>query len=305
MEPILQIITNVDVPAIRVFYEAWRLVVTHPDYYVTFNEATTYPSYWSVIYATALILLSWASFIGFQTCIVIRRTPIYILAGADSKVVSDVLINEHKPTLKDTKGWSICKIQSANKIFFASSGIGRGPSFDVDAIATQACSEATSIQQATDNFKEIASDPLGKAIATTRTHWPEYFRRKYVESDALRIAFFGMEQRTPTVCVLMFKAVPTSTNTFRLDYRHGSCPGTIPEDKILVFVLGQTDASAEYQDDEKLWNSNPIRAIKRIILAEAKARPDTVAPPIDILRIDAIGPHWVEVKPECRKQKTK
>jgi hypothetical protein len=182
---------------------------------------------------------------------------------------------------------SICKIHSANKIFFASSGIGRGPSFDVDALAAQACSEATSIQQATNNFRRVASGPLGEALALIRTQWPEYFQSKYVDSDPVRIAFFGMEEQRPTVSVLKFRVVTLSATALRLDEITCSCPGTIPENKILVLVLGQTDASAGYQDDQKLWNSNPIRAIKRVILAEAQARPDTVGPPIDILRIDA------------------
>ncbi|HKP12485.1 MAG TPA: hypothetical protein VJZ91_10260, partial [Blastocatellia bacterium] len=165
--------------------------------------------------------------------------------------------------------------------------------FDVDALAAQACGEAASIEEAAENFKRNGGEPLGSALAFVRTHWPDYFQRRAVDAEALKIAFFGMERGAPTLVALTFEALITSDTAFQLMHKILSCPGTIPADKSVDLLFGQTAASAG-EMAKPSWRTSPIPAFRRLILAEAKARPDTVAPPIDILRIDALGPHWIK-----------
>lgn len=167
-------------------------------------------------------------------------------------------------------------------------------------IAAQACNEADSVEDAAFRFQNISADPLGEALALIGANWPDRFQRKYVDSDLLRIAFFAMERQCPTICILTFTVVRDSIESAHPNVATFNCPGTVPNHKSLVVTLGATDASAAFQNDQKLWDSNPLSGIKKVILAEAKARPDTVGPPIDIIRIDTDGPRWIQSKPQCR-----
>jgi len=244
--------------------------------------------------AISMIVLMATFACWFQTCIVLRRTPQYILAGADSKSTSDILVSDDQGlSIKDGAGASIQKIKSANKIFFASAGIGRVASFDVDVLAAQACDEATSVPVALENFRRLALAPLGNVLALIRSHWPDYFRRKAVDAAALEIAFFGMDGPTPTLAAVSVSAIILSETAIDLEQRLYTCPGTMPLDLDFSIYLSRTKAS-EGLGDKASWDANALRVIKDIIMTEAKARPDTVSPPVRILRLDKHGSRWVK-----------
>lgn len=194
--------------------------------------------------AISMLVLMAAFACWVQTCIVLRRTPHYILAGADSKSTSVILVSDEQGlSIKDAGGASIQKIKSANKIFFASAGIGRVASFDVDALASQACDEANSVPGALENFQRLALDPLSAALAIIRTHWPDYFRRKAVEVAPLEIAFFGMDGPTPAIAAVSVNVLILSETAFNLEQRIYTCPGTMPLDLDFSIYLSRTKAS--------------------------------------------------------------
>ena len=51
---------------------------------------------------------------------------------------------------------------------------------------------------------------------------------------------------------------------------------------------------------DDFWKIGYAEGIRKLITIEIEADPNTVGPPIDILRIGESGAEWIQRKPECR-----
>ena len=102
-----------------------------------------------------------------------------------------------------------------------------------------------------------------------------------------------MDGPTPAIAAVSVNVLILSETAFNLEQRIYTCPGTMPLDLDFSIYLSRTKAS-EGLGDKASWDANALRIIKDIIMAEAKARPDTVAPPVRNLRIDKLGTRWVK-----------
>jgi hypothetical protein len=302
VEPILAIIAYINIGAIYIAPAIARIGVEYTDSTGAQHLTLTYPDYRLTVYIICMLL----SVVGLQTCIVLIRTPHFILAGADSKIAPVILSRDDHGHISEsgTTARSICKIRRVNTFFFASSGISKvsSPAFDIDSLAEQACKESTTIEQlATDVFPRLVSGPLANILGRWRTDLPAHYERKAVRSDILQIAFFAMGENSPTFCYLRFRAKNLTDTTSQLNISLMTCPGSVSDDHSFVQAIGQCTASARYLSDEHLLRSNPIGLIKKAIQAEAAAKPDIVGLPIDILRIDKDGARWIQVKRGCGK----
>ena len=77
--------------------------------------------------------------------------------------------------------------------------------------------------------------------------------------------------------------------------------GTWAED-LWGLVVGQCDAIDKFRDQNKGYfkRLDPVTSARMLVQMQIDATPDSVGPPIDIIRLTPNSTEWIQKKPECK-----
>jgi hypothetical protein len=140
---------------------------------------------------------------------------------------------------------------------------------------------------------------LHEVVTYIRDHDRRYFEKEVANRPALEIVFFGWENSAPVLYLQYFTVRVAPDGSFTILARQKNCPGDCPGG-VVYTALGHHDAI-----DEQLkrvphyWRRGTVTSVRELIELEARAKPQFVGGAIDIIRLTASGPKWLQRKPQC------
>ena len=246
--------------------------------------------------ATQLLILITANCSSAQTLlagtVVAIRTPLGIYVGADSKLMAFRGIS--------SVGFT-CKIRQFQNLFFAYAGLSGdvASGFSVPEMAIMAHSNSSRISDTVRNFEQLITGPLAVSIGQLRGEQPALYQKYLKDRPLLSIVFFGLENEGLVLYTRSFNAKDSADGQLAIDVQRHKCPGDCPNGTTYVF-LGEKQAINRFVDaNPHYFTIGFVPTIQTLIQLEISDKPELVAPPIDIVRVDMTGTNWIQRKPQC------
>jgi hypothetical protein len=244
---------------------------------------------------TALLILALTVTSVRATTIVVARTKSEIVIGADSKVTD---------TFGNDLNKRACKILPVGNLFVAFEGlrIDRKTGFNVEEISGAALNFNTSgpLAEKISILTGFLVSELLVELAHLKTNEPEtYFRKIEGGQLFLRLIVAGFEKGRPLVFVRSFRALHYNPGQIGVSVIPDDCLNNC-EGAVVTRFLGESDAiDGLPEETPDFWKDGLSAGVRRLIETEIAARSEYVGPPIDIVRINKSGAHWVQRKPDC------
>jgi hypothetical protein len=218
-----------------------------------------------------------------------------IVIGADSKVTD---------TFGNDLNKRQCKILQVGSLFLAFEGLefDSRTGFNVPEIATAALQikpSAPAVQRVS-ILTGVLISRLFDELPQLKKLAPETYQKKIEGGQMfLKILVAGFEKGRPLVFVRNFKGVLINAQQFGITVVRDDCLEDCRGD-VVTRYLGEIDAiDGLPEDNPGFWKSGLVAGVRRLIETAILARSEYVGPPIDIVRIDQSGAHWIQRKPEC------
>jgi len=230
------------------------------------------------------------------TSIVCIRSPEAVVIAADSMLTV-------RSGDKERAAATECKIRQSGTNFFALSGLYKDPArgFDVIDSIRDALRDRHSLREGADAIAAKIANDLLVELARLKTESPEdYTFIKRRGRDLTSILLTGFEQGMAEAILLKFKPVVSEAGEMTLETERTACPGDCNPRNTQAFYLTDMKGINDYlgRGNKIDWQA-PDKAAKLLVGLTIDAHTPGVAPPIDVLRIDANGPRWIAHKPEC------
>ena len=158
----------------------------------------------------------------------------------------------------------------------------------MEYLASQAMMTSRSAAAAADRF--ILGS--GELAARTAAHEKDSVIAQCWRRACAEAVFFGIEKGVPTIIEIRFEQVGGSRESLKLKPHKFSCPGDCPARPRTILLFGRKkyiDKVARNKPDS--WQSDE-NAARKLVEIERNAEPQYVGGPIDVLTLDAGGPHW-------------
>lgn len=232
--------------------------------------------------------------ISHATSIVVIRTPDHITVAADSMIRTG------------SGAQTGCKIMHEGAVYFAGAGIIENDhtGFKVSKIAEQAIQQGFyDVNTCARLFSSMAVIPFSTALEELRNKHPDFYER-YVKRgpEPLQVVFMRRSS-APAFAVVYFTIDSGPGAPVRVQSHSQECPGDGCPNGYGVRLFGDTGAAQRASKVDGFWGAGEIEGARKLIEAEIVEAPDSVAPPIDILRLELNGPHWINRKDQCREAK--
>jgi hypothetical protein len=239
-------------------------------------------------------LISLASVLTFAlpaaraTSIVILRTANRVYIGADSR-------RSYRESAETYTG-SVCKIVPAGRLLFVASGLTYANDQQVASVAAKVGRMSPTVRYAIKEFRRRMRQFLPQAIAAEA----RVDRKRARKGLILEAAFIGMENNLASVTVEWYRSdgnlVKPRVTTDRRTYSSRALG------RYDFIFLGKRRAIDRYLRG-RAWpirsDADAISLITRLINLEISESPESTAPPIDILKVDWVGSHWLQRKAGC------
>jgi hypothetical protein len=230
------------------------------------------------------------------TSIVCLRSPDSVVIAADSMTT----IRTKDAT---TAGATECKILRAGRFFFTLSGFYRDPARNYDAIRSVrgALGGELPFGESADLVVSELTRTLTAELKTLQSEAPAAFRgMKERGGTLLNILLAGNQNGIAQVSLMKFQLQIPASGAVTLAVERSACPGDCNPQNVKAFYLSDTRPIEVYlgQGHQVDWRSPEKTARFLVDLVIAAGTPG-VASPIDVLRIDKAGAHWIERKELC------
>jgi hypothetical protein len=239
---------------------------------------------WAKIFAMICILTSSCfSLQGSEaSCVIVTRVQRQIWVAADSREGSE---SDAKP-VRTGLARKIIEVDDHSVFTLVGVGSEEGGSFDAFTTA-QNCSNLKLNEKA----KKFAADiiiPLQAALTQKRKIDPETFKKLYENCNVITAVFAAFDGEPDLAIVQIFCNI---SNDGAVTLKSSFPP--IAKDFFAVLTLGvheaaQSSMNTKFEVDEKQVRSQLAYALK----CQSTATSKYVAPPFDIVMIDAEGIHW-------------
>lgn len=244
---------------------------------------------------TALLINSVAA----QTTIVAARSQKEVVLAADSRGTS---------ATDPQKSTQICKIARCGKMYVGLAGFYKisvnGVSFDAPQILAQSCTEDRSSRDQVATFERLASRSLTRFLQEVQKREPFYYADQVRQQTGLNLVFIGYENNLPFILSRDFILPSTVQEPAGVKMRRRNQAGAIPAEQIDYVFAGHHEEITQYaQTHTDFWRNGLAEGAKFLVAQMIAARPLIVGPPIDIVRIDASGVHWIQRKAQCESEK--
>jgi hypothetical protein len=222
------------------------------------------------------------------TTVVIARVNGVVVIAADSLIVG---------VTKGSRSWG-CKITPVeNGFYFAASGVQRSnlisaKAFNSHEVAREECRDGMTLEECADDFTEAMTTTYRASLK----HAAAINRETQGRDDpVINAAFVGWVETGPWLVVRNFWASvgenASEPEDLRVESRERDSDG--------FFLLSETPGPTSQAAIEGIEATGLVRWAEHVVEQAIEAKPDTVGPPIDILRIDKEGATWVRLKDGC------
>jgi hypothetical protein len=239
-------------------------------------------------------LISLISFLIFAvpaaraTSIVILRTANRVYIGADSR-------RSYRESAETYTG-SVCKIVPAGRLLFLASGLTYANDQQVASVAAKVGRMSPTVRHAIEEFRRRMRQFLPQAIAAEARVDRNPVRKGLI----LEAAFIGMEKNLASVSVEWYRSNGNPTKPRVTTDRHAYSSAALGRYDFIF--LGKRRAIDRYLRGRS-WpirsDADAISLITRLINLEISESPESTAPPVDILKLDRTGSHWLQRKASC------
>jgi hypothetical protein len=202
-------------------------------------------------------------------------------------------------TFADGRETSVCKIYQIGTIFLGVGGLDHDPvtKFSVSEIVFTATRNVRGFRNKM-TFAARAIRP--KLLIEARNMLaarPNEF--EHAEANGVKIMLIGFEKGTPFVVGQQFTISVTSKHTVQVTPgKPISCPGADCPTGVYVLHLGAAEVIEQYSAAHPAFSSSADLA-RNLVQLEIDAHAPGVGGPIDVLRVSASGPQWIQQKPGC------
>jgi hypothetical protein len=228
------------------------------------------------------------------TSIVVIRAPDHITVAADSMI---------RTGYGKEMG---CKIMHEGTVYFANAGIVENDQtgFKVSTIAQVAIQQGSyDVRSSARLFSSMAIAPFTSALEELRSKHPDFYE-KYVKRGPQPLQVVFMRGSPAPAFVIIYFTIDSSAGVpVKVTSHTQECPGNGCPNGYGVRLLGGNDAAQRASKVTGFWGEGEIEGAKKLVEAEIVRAPDTVGPPVEILRLDATGPQWVYQKAQCQAVK--
>jgi len=115
--------------------------------------------------------------------------------------------------------------------------------------------------------------------------------------------FLGFEKGKPAVYLRRFYTWPKQKQTKPpiIGIDPIDCGPDCALQSMPFIITTRSRAMADFLADKRdsLSKEEPLRIVRDLIALDIEANKDRSGPPVDIMRIDAKGPIWIDKKPGC------
>jgi tetratricopeptide (TPR) repeat protein len=236
------------------------------------------------------------------TSIFAVRNDNEIVIGGDSKGVQHTY---EGGDIRETDPRSACKIFRAGDLFVAIAGLSslsiniakvQGRPFDARKLIAQVvplegtiAKKANAIEKAIVNLFADSAEIIMPITETAKI------------PPVVAIIVAGMENESPKLVRIVFKAVRLSSGAIDIESKCFECPGDCEANGTSWVSMGFDKAIRKYLDGNRdfLINTDLVEDTRKLIEMEISENPSDVGGPIDILRITKKGHEWVHRKDMC------
>ena len=205
-----------------------------------------------------------------------------------------------------------CKIAQAGRIFFATAGhlgftvndtdrrqlFGErvpvlakhgGSSLKNFVIDTLINMNRETVLQAAELLMGRLAEPLKEMLTWNMIKKPQYYAENLLNKHVTHLILFAWENDSPILAVADFAAREGKDNRPQV---------------ISYLMQGPTivrgwNSDVGHMINDTFLKGNPASEVEKVIEAQIQAAPEKVTGPIDIIRLDKMGPKWIQRKPEC------
>ncbi len=240
----------------------------------------------------ALILFPFVYVQVFTTTIIAYRTGVAVYIATDSRA-------------RDGNGRilpPICKIHIIGNAAIAHTGFHSGGSYNADSIVCQSHRTSRTLKEFYGIYSQKMSDALTARIIEVQAAGDTTYHPREGPIRLVQAAIADMPNGVPHLVVLDFYAIVRDSADVTVYYLRGDCPGDCPRDTFM-FVGGISSAIERILPGEKpvrlLDSLGVVAGIDSLITLQSHATPDSVSPPIDIVRVNHLGAEWIQQKENC------
>lgn len=227
------------------------------------------------------------------TSVVAIRTPSQVVVGTDS-------LNVPVDNIGENESFLACKIFHHGTIYYTFSGIisDEPSNFNIRLIAEEALKTEGAMADKLMKFETLILSKL-KRFSKNLIKDPD------PKPVIVKAMFFGIENDVPFLYVRRYRYTVGASGFGTILRDPTDCPGKTCTDSptgINLTVLGlRTEIDKILSTGYVITDSNAIKTVKRFIEAQIVADPGhkNVSPPIDIIKIDRTGIHWIQRKKDC------
>lgn len=248
------------------------------------------------------------------TTLVIIRTPQEVIAAADSAVGNDDSSVEHGANVAS----DFCKIvrvgNSETFLMFAGAVDANvrhndrpAPEFSFHGVAMAKAAakvHGTMVEKA-NAFQKAALQPFTQSVLAFKKHAPALYKLRFLgHAQAMEVVFFGLNpDKIPAMAIVDFSFSEDQAGKPIVSPSEGSCPGTDCDPREPhAEVLGENEAATRAWYKPGFYTGGDLAdAAQRLVNVEIQDKPQSVKPPVDVLRVSILGPTWMALKKGCRK----
>jgi hypothetical protein len=233
----------------------------------------------------AVVLAMWAGTLD-ATSIVILRSPDRIYIGADSRR----MYRDPAATFAGT----VCKIVPAGQFYFLASGLTYANDEQVADIGADAGRNAHSIKAAVELLRRRMQQFLPAALAAEK----QIERADAGRSLVLETAFAGVENGSTLVSVQLYRKSGADGRARIESHTYSSStPGRY--DFIFLGKRRAIDDRLAGRFPDIRSDRDAVGFITQMVNLEIAESPETTAGPIDLVKLDGSGAHWLQQKAAC------
>jgi len=229
-----------------------------------------------------------------NTTVVIVRSPEEIVIAADSKRSDPADPTRHREE---------CKIIRLQSFVYVTTGLveEENTGLNVPLLAIEVSKTNQKLSRKVEELEQRVSDDLLKTHGEIRLNNPRLYERVSESISGTNIIIAGLESGVPRLFERMFNIVWTRNTDVEVRIWKRDCPNGINCDREEGFsAYGQTDAIRLFLANKAtFWEAGFVEGARKLVELEIADKPEQVGPPIDIVRIDKRGSHWIQRKAQC------
>jgi hypothetical protein len=228
-----------------------------------------------------------------QTTIIVVRTSYGIYVGSDTKR-GTTLYDPNTKSIISQRADTICKIGKYHSIFYAVAG---AKPEEVRTEIERSIHPHMSYEGILSKVIQNVSSQRLQYLKELQKNHRSIFESRFEDIRSLEVALFGYQNKIPKTVRIVFSIVTLKSRPVQLTAtvanKHFDKPAFPNE--FIPFPMGHANEIKNLLIKPEFWmNKYPAKAIEELILIEARAHPESVSAPVDLLFLNEKGFKWLQ-----------